>query len=249
MVDALFPKISLKERLHMILTRIGCHFSRIANADAQRFLMQGVLRRLLVIRHNTLALTTFKPDNPNFLDFETSTMLTMHANSLYLHIHGLFDNLAWAIAYSFPVYGVVDEDDKACQRRVGLFKADFIGSIPSVELVTYLNMRSEWYKLLKELRDPIAHRLPMYAPPSRFTEEDVAQYHKLHAEALAALTEHDFDEHARLRQKQRELGTYVPCLCHSLRGSPLLLPLKEQVEQDVSITADIIELAQHLWPE
>jgi len=211
--------------------------------------MHGVLRRLLIIRHNTIELTTFKPDNPNFLDFETSTMLTMHANSFYLHLHGLFDNLAWAIAYSFPAYGMINEDDKACQRRIGLFKADFMHHIPSAELVKYLKGQSEWHKMLKEFRDPIAHRLPMYAPPSRFTEEDVAEYHKLHAEALAALMAHDFDMHARLRQEQRQLGTYVPCLCHSLRGSPLLLPLKEQVEQDASITADIIELAQHLWPE
>ena len=237
----------LTARLYQLARGIFSLVPSISSSDAQRFITRGVLKRTFIIRQNAAFIISFKPSTTHAICADMATELTMHANSLYVHIRGLFDNLAWAIAYEFPTYGQVSESNKKDRSRIGLFHSAFIDKIPSHELAAFLREHVRWHDLLKEFRDPIAHRLPMYAVPSVIAEEDADRYQQLEKESIGALMSMDIDKHSRLKQEKVKLTRYIPMLCHEQDGQPMLLPMKPQVEQDVSITAEILDLSRKLW--
>ena len=95
---------------------------------------------------------------------------------------------------------------------------------------------------MKRIRDPVAHRIPIYAVPSVISEpEGIGQYHDLKARFYAADAVPDRDLAERLLAGIRGLGKYVPSFTHSPSVPEDQRSVYPQVPDDLSTVLDLVE--------
>jgi hypothetical protein len=86
----------------------------------------------------------------------------------------------------------------------------------SPEFRAYLDSREPWFEQLKDYRDALAHRIPLYIPPFTLDPADAGAYQALDQQATAALRAHDFDGYARLNANKVALTRFRPIMAHSI---------------------------------
>lgn len=182
-----------------------------SSTQARRHLREGFSRRLLLMQTNRLEMIKIAPiGRTDKLSTYECGDLNVHVNSWYVHLRGGLDNLAWAMHYEWKLLGNGDEDDARTQRRCHLFGTDFrravSSTLPSVAPV--LEHYAAWAGDFKSLRDPIAHRVPMYAVPAVAFDEDKKLFESLNLDATAAASVGDFDTFRDKLFKAQEVGTY-----------------------------------------
>lgn len=136
---------------------------KIKNAEAREYLQHGVMRRLKVLNRAVLKVfTIYHHRRKRQLSDDELAELCIVLHAFYGNIYGLTDNIAWVLNF---------EKNLAFERReVGLYSKKFKKSI-NREFRAYLVCRYEWYhKHLKEFRDSISHRIPLYVLPYAQTE-------------------------------------------------------------------------------
>jgi hypothetical protein len=100
----------------------------------------------------------------------------------------------------------------------------------------------DWARDIKELRDPAAHRMPLYVPPGAFTEEQAAtanRYDQLKFEALRA---EDFEKLSDLRSARESIGTFVPIFLHDPKEK--MMDIYPTIPQDIGTIVKIGRIVQ-----
>ncbi|MDA1305088.1 MAG: hypothetical protein O2999_12470 [Nitrospirae bacterium] len=174
------------------------------------------------------------PERKKPLNDDERNELTLHLNSFYFHIRGALDNLAWCLAYEFKILGDVEEEARAFQAKVSLFGTAFQrrleeGKVPFLGLLKEL---SAWSIDMKTFRDPIAHRIPLYAIPSVLSQEEATQYQETFNRAMRVLAEGKLEEVEVLLNNAEALGSYVPSFSGSFASTTSPRPIYPQVTED-----------------
>jgi len=223
--------------------------NRCMNEHAKMHLLYGVGRRLQIIRRNFCSISSITDkDRKAPVDDEEQVELNLHINSLYLHIKGLMDNLAWAVVLELNLYADFDATLTKNRRRVGLFNAEFLNQVRNKfpEFYKTLKAKERWNTDLKSLRDPIAHRVPIYAVPSFLNKEEAEEYQRKYSQAINYLNRLDLEEVERLFDEIKRLGTYVPVFHVAESNEQKLYPVNVQVESDLDnvtvVTLEVIKL-------
>jgi hypothetical protein len=97
----------------------------------------------------------------------------------------------------------------------------FLGStqryLPSA-LSDYLTRDAiaSWHdEYLKNYRDALAHRIPLYIPPARFTDAEGVRHKELEQEIADCMQRGDWERLDRLQGEQDALGVACPMFIHS----------------------------------
>ena len=214
---------------------------RLQDHRAKRHADHGIGRRLGILRLNVkhaLRLTDRPKDAP--LYGEAQIELGMHLNSFYIHLNGLLDNLAWLLAYELNLLGPVSEDKSSDRRKVGIFNKDFRNALNHPATIALLLQHAQWYSITKNLRDPIAHRVPLYAVPCIMSNEDCEEFGQLHSQEMSALISGNFNQSLEIHRNKFRLGEYHPVFCQEDEGQPVLCPINEQINQDSKVLLQIL---------
>lgn len=129
-----------------------------------------------------------------------TTLENIYINSFYINLFGAFDNLAWTIKFGLNLL------EPSNRSKIGLFKPEFLKELQKNKKITpfLISEYKEWYLEIQKLRDPSAHRLPLYCPPAMMDQNDLQEYR-----LLENRTENSsFD--INLFHKMQTLGTYHP---------------------------------------
>jgi hypothetical protein len=132
----------------------------LSNDEAKENLMQGAGRRLRIINasiHNIFGL--FPPTHKEVLSDDEAAALCIQMHAFIINTAGIADNLAWTL--------VKEKNVSLKPTEVGLHLAK-TKDILSAAFRQYLETDpiSTWSKrYLKEYRDALAHRIPLYIPP------------------------------------------------------------------------------------
>lgn len=131
---------------------------KIKNDSAREYLQHGVMRRLKILNRAVLKIfTIYHHRREHQLSDDELAELCIVLHAFYGNIYGLTDNIAWVLNY--------EKNLQFERREVGLYSKKFKKSL-NREFRAYLVCRYEWYhKHLKEFRDSISHRIPLYIPP------------------------------------------------------------------------------------
>lgn len=212
------------------------------NQLAKHNLMYGAGRRLRIIQKNYVVVNEItNPERKVPLSDDEQVDLNLHLNSFYMHLNGLMDNLAWAIVLEMNFFDKFDENSPKHRRKVGLFTKAFLSETKSKfsELSAILESKKDWRKTLKELRDPVAHRIPIYAVPSFLNPEQVEEYKKKWNTYNDKLLNSDFEEASEILEEITNLGTYAPFFHNVENGQSKIYPVNSQVEYDLDNFFDI----------
>ncbi len=208
-----------------------------SNPSAKDNLSYGAGRRILVIKENYIFINKIAyPQRSAPLNPEEGVVLNLHLNSLYFHLSGLLDNLAWAVILESSIFSPFNEHNGRDRRRVGLFKDEFLGKIQNVKngiLYKELQSKLDWHHQLTDIRDPLAHRIPLYVTPAILTEEQGEKYRQLINQFHECMVREDFNGAEKALDQQQTLGTYGGLFVNVENGDWQKYPITSQIENDL----------------
>jgi len=119
--------------------------------------------------------------------------------------------LAWALNYQFSIVDAEEEKTRRTRSRCDLFRNDFLDALHRLKpnLLNSLRNFEDWAAELKELRDPVAHRLPLTVVGGCLPMESTSEFEKLWAKAAAPRSE--------LGGQPRSFSFNRPTLCWIMR--------------------------------
>lgn len=225
------------------------HGQMSADPHVQEHMLRGAGRRLSVLRRSIENIYShFPPETKEKLPRDELSDVQINLHAFVINLYGVFDNFAWAFVLRHGL-----EADVGGPNQVGMFKAKTRQFLPA-PLKAYLEEEetSQWFKdYLKEYRDSLAHRIPLYIPPSIVTEEEGARYNELEAEKLPCITAGDWVRLDEIYAAQETIG--VPCFTflHTFAGSasPKPIFLHPQVLSDGNGVIEFGEMFLKHWHE
>jgi hypothetical protein len=204
----------------------GCMLSRSYKTDKGReFAHNGFIRRLnTMVRAVDLVYDKLPPELDTIPARDIVVEATLSIQAFVINCFGCIDNLAWIWVCEKPV---LDKNGKEIEPlKVGLSKKNKeIRSTFSNEFVQYLDSRRNWLeKHLKDFRDSLAHRIPLYIPPYIIDPSGLEKYKALEEASRRAIENFQFDLYERLQAEQKALGVWRPWMTHSVtEGAPCVL--------------------------
>ena len=115
--------------------------------------------------------------------------------------------------YEWNLFPGVTETGKG-RNKCGLFLGSFTDAlaIARPNVASELARHKDWYTELRTLRDPAAHRVPLYAIPGYLTEQEAAEYRRLESLGLERGRAGDHNGMMELIHRATRLGSYEPLM-------------------------------------
>ena len=185
----------------------------LTDGRAKEHMLQGAGRRLKVLRRclaNVFRL--FPPSKATPLDSEDLDEVQISLHAFVINLYGLFENLAWCFVLRHGL-----ETEVGDRRRIGMFLKSTQQYLPS-PLRSYLTSDTLliWQnEYLKNYRDSLAHRIPLYIPPATYTPEQEQRYHTLDTSEWESIRLQQWDRLEEIRREKATLGSACPMFLHS----------------------------------
>ena len=210
-----------------------------AEGVAREYINQGLLRRLSTMeRCIKQIIGTCPPDTCKLDDPNISIDVAIFLQSFYFNLYGAFENLA-RVSVEVSDAELSEGEKRRASFLTKKLNKKVKAALPPA-LLDYLSTErmSSWREHLNDFRHTLAHRIPLYIPPSSIKPEDEEAYRALGAEQGRLLKEctewvltrpisHENvfrdnekvdDYHRRiaeLEQKQSDLEFFMPVATHS----------------------------------
>lgn len=236
---------SLEVSYNELLLKLMTFQQRLSNEKAKEYLMQGVGRRLKTL-HRCIdnVFTIFPVDRTEHLSSADISDVNINLHAFFINVSGVFDNLAWVFAHENNLLGKASEG-KIPRNGIGLF-CDSTQAHLSKDLNDYLNTEAikSWYTdYSKNYRDSLAHRIPLYVPPSLLDKKEAEEFQNIEEQlqALDFSKEYDREKYDELRDSQQSLGTASHFFAHSLSEGCNPAYFHAQVLADFATVEEAIE--------
>lgn len=215
-------------------------FSRLAgasyeltNRQARSFLRHGAGRRWrmnMLAFESILAVAPFDREQP--LDPTESNDVTRDLNLIYVNVRGILDNFAWCSVHELAN----DIVPTLRPMSINLFSGRMWKDPRMTDLAKQLEAFKDWSSELKKLRDPVAHRIPLYLP----TLMDEAQSREF-VGAMGAYWDkvgvQDFEQAESSMDKANSLGRFGALIVHDPDEAPT--PMYPTLPQDLGIVSKV----------
>jgi hypothetical protein len=218
-----------KDRSSMVEKR-----NAFTNANAQRHFNEGFVRRHYMLQSSRLYLCHYwSRGRKEPLSPYEATDCAIHLNAYYLNLRGTLDNLTWVLQYEWQLLAGVSEDGGRERQACYLFGRVFFVALKSQRpaLAFVLEQHGDWARELANLRDPAAHRIPIYVPPSLMTTQaQVDEFSE--AQADAPPSERGDRAISEIYREAQAVGDFVPVMIISTSQCLKVGSISEQVRYD-----------------
>lgn len=241
--------IETRARLDGLLLALAQAAAEVNDSRSQEHLSQGAGRRVGVLAHCFSSIfEKFPPSASRPLSRDVLYDVQIAHHAFVINLYGYFENLAWAFMHRHGLLGEVRG-----RKDVGLFLKSTQRLLPA-SIREYLASSAimKWHDdYLKNYRDALAHRVPLYIPPSTLTKEDIAELEVLEDRERVAVLEGRWDLLNEIMDMKNVLGQ--PCLffAHSFKDndqpSPILL--HPQILCDVKTIIEFTDVYLAGWHE
>jgi hypothetical protein len=234
--DSFFTDEALLERENIVRSSTFAKRDAFTSANARRHFNEGFVRRHYMLQSSRLFLFQHcSQSRTEPLSPYEATDCAIHLNAYYLNLRGALDNLAWVLQYEWQLLAGVTEDEVSGRQKCNLFGAPFLAALQSQypELASVLDQRLNWAKELAKLRDPAAHRVPIYVPPSVITcQEQVDKFRHIEAQADVALSERGDRPISEIYREAQAVADFMPVMIISTPQDLRICSISEQVRSD-----------------
>ncbi len=206
------------------------------SADARRHFNEGFVRRHYMLQSSRLYLCHYwSQGRKEPLSPYEATNCEIHLNAYYLNLRGTLDNLTWVLQYEWQLLAGVSEDRGRERQACYLFRREFLAALKSKrpELAFVLEQHGDWARELANLRDPAAHRIPLYVPPSLMTTQaQIDEFRRIEAQADAPPSERGDVAISEIYRKAQKVADFVPVMIISTSQGLKMGSISEQVRYD-----------------
>jgi hypothetical protein len=183
------------------------------DARAEEHAQHGFSRRLgTLIRAVDLVFDLLPPELDAIPERDNVVDATIAIQSFVLNTFGCLDNLAWIFVYE---KGVTMPDGAALDPKAVTLGSKAVRARFSKQFSDYIASRDDWFKAIKDFRDALAHRVPLYIPPFIVTPDLVDECNRLERASGDAMRRGKIEEYDRLQAEQKKLGRFRPWMTHS----------------------------------
>ena len=159
----------LERKYRSIMTRIVSlsQYEILTQPQALKYATEGAGRRLkLVYKCIRNIFKIYPPERTSLLAEAELEEICINLHAFYMNAFGTLDNLAWIIAHERRISNNVRRND------VGLYSDRFRKHL-TPEFDAHLQSFTSWHgDFLKDYRDALAHRIPLYVPPYTVPTDD-----------------------------------------------------------------------------
>jgi len=219
---------------------------QFANPESREHADHGFSRRVgTLLRCLERVFEILPPDREDVPSRDETMDASVCIQAFLMNVFGCCENLAWIWVLE---RGVTGAGGKPLSRyAVGLGPGcTVVRSSFSDAFRAYLDSRTEWFEFLKDFRDALAHRIPLYIPPFMVPEKDAAKYEELGKAVWAAALAGDVEGSRELDRQQDALGVFQPMMKHTLTDRRPPIVFHPQLVVDFRT---IIELADEFLAE
>ncbi len=197
---------------------------KFKEVSARDFARQGFGRRIgSLIRCIDRVFEILPPERELLPEWNEVVDACIHIQAFVFNVFGCCDNLAWVWVLE---KGIVRANGKPLEPKMVGLGSEFrqVRKSFSKFFNDYLDSRKTWFLHIKDFRDSLAHRIPLYVPPHSVPPERRLDYQRLEESADEALQRGDLVSHDRLQDEQLSMVTFQPFAVHSIaHKSPKIL--------------------------
>jgi hypothetical protein len=210
-----------EKELLLLAERYSEEGEKTGDSELKSYLQYGLCRRIQTIRA-TLA-NIFRVFPPYFnrpLTTEERANVEINLHAYVINLSGLFDNWAWAFILKHDLLHAIGG-----KHQVGMFRKKTREHLPN-QLQTYIdkNNLEAWHTAyVKDYRDALAHRVPLYLPPKIMTPIETERFKELEAEKLDKIVGGDHEAANRAMDEQEALGE--PCFAFMIHPEHSVEPI------------------------
>lgn len=234
--DSFFTDEALLRRESVVRSSTFAKQDAFTNANARRHFNEGFVRRHYMLQSSRLFLCQHcSQSRKEPLSPYEATDCAIHLNAYYLNLRGALDNLAWVLQYEWQLLPGVTEDGASGRQKCNLFNTRFLAARQSQypELASLLDQHRNWARELAEFRDPAAHRVPIYVPPSVITsQEQMDKFRRIEAQADAAPSERGDRPISEIYREAQAVADFMPVMIISTPQGLEIRLISEQVRSD-----------------
>ncbi|MCA1576627.1 MAG: hypothetical protein LC794_04590 [Acidobacteria bacterium] len=227
---------ALLNREHALRSSTFAKRNAFTSDNARRHFNEGFVRRHYMLQSSRLFLCQHcNPSRKEPLSPYEATDCAIHVNAYYLNLRGALDNLAWVLQYEWQLLAGVREDGGRSRLRCNLFDQRFLTALKSqyAALASMLDEHGSWARDFAELRDPAAHRVPIYVPPSVITsQEQMDKFRIIEAQADVAPSERGGRTLSEIYREAQAVADFMPVMVLSTPQGLVIRPISEQVRSD-----------------
>jgi hypothetical protein len=232
----------------VMLENVG-QASKQPNKEVRDYLNYGVGRRLNIIHRSMQRIyELFPPSQEEALPKESIHEVQIYLQAFVINVSGIFDNWAWAFILRHHLLESIGG-----KIGVGMFLPKTQQCLPAI-LKDYVTTepRVSWHKIyMKDYRDALAHRIPLYVPPSSIPTEDVESYKQMELLKQKLYDAADWDELERVSDGQDALGKAYPVFLKEFSDRPdgQPIPFHPQLNSDGALVIEFARVFYSSWHE
>jgi hypothetical protein len=234
--ESLFTDETLLKRESFVQSSSFAKRDAFNNINARRHFNEGFVRRQYMLQSSRLFLCQHcSQSRKESLSPNEATDCAIHLNAYYLNLRGVLDNLAWVLQYEWQLLASITEYGGHGRQKCNLFGQQFLFILKSKhsELATVLDQHSNWAKELAQFRDPAAHRVPIYVPPSVITaQEQVDKFRHIETQADGDLSERGDWPISEIYHEAQSVADFMPVMIISTPQGLGIRSISEQVRSD-----------------
>ncbi|MGF6569696.1 hypothetical protein ABH945_001772 [Paraburkholderia sp. GAS333] len=216
---------------------------------SKEHLRHGAARRLGVMHRamrNVFTLFPLTSERP--LPMETVHDVQINLHAFVMNLYGVFENFAWAFVHRHDLIAAIGGQ----RMDVSMFKRATQNRLP-LPVTEYLTSEKlvQWHgEYLKNYRDALAHRIPLYIPPMLLKADEAERYSALEAEKREKiLGKMDWNRIDAISEEQDALGTPCFSFIHSLEDGTRDLLIHPQLICDSLTVIEFGRLFFFSWHE
>lgn len=215
--------LSLLDALQELTMQHVIEGQHLPHDGVREHLVHGAARRLGVMRRAIASIFELFPlDQSRPLKSEVLGDVQINLHAFVINLSGVFDNWAWAYVFR---HGLLEKIGN--RSNVGLFNSVTAQHLPG-PMRDYLSSSAVigWQtNYLKNYRDALAHRIPLYIPPAEFTPEEGSRYNEIEAEKIKLIRDMNWPALDALYAEQANLGVPSFTFLHSFAEDQPSKPL------------------------
>lgn len=201
---------------------LGHWLPTLKSGGAQEHLKHGVCRRLKVIARSLENIFRLcPPARVDLLGSDERCDVEINLHAFVINVHGLLDNLAWITVHercpgNLPKRSEVSLFKSAVQKHLTEAAKAYLTTEPI----------PSWHACYARVyRDALAHRIPLYVPPTYLVPSEQRQYVDLERQFNERMAQGDVDGAEEALRRQDDLGTLLPAFVHSFGGADATAPV------------------------
>ncbi len=214
----------------------------LSNSDARYYLQHGAGRRYsMIFSAYQSMISIVHPERTQPLSHDEQQSLSRDINIIYMNIRGVLDNLAWSLVYERQPNLITS--NVLNRMQIGLFSQKYRTELDVYPTIANdIQVHDDWEKDVKERRDPVAHRIPLYVPHTIVTEDQAEQYNQYYEHFISATNTMDFEESDNALNQMHNIGTFLPCFLH--HPDEAAIPIYPTIPTDLAHLVQISDIVE-----